>query len=117
MTSLQRKALWASAEHWLNNWQDPENASTDGDDCPCCQEFYDHAATVDTGCRDCPIYQYTGLPECEGTPYYHAREAKISLGKGFYSFGTEEMSAVDVTREAFEEEYRFLVELALGELV
>ena len=98
--------LWASAEHWLENWQDPITARISSEDCPCCQAYYND--WEDEGCFDCPIFRYTGEHDCHGTPWSEAHDA--------YRLSGFNPKAVKMTREAFEAEYRFLVELALGEL-
>lgn len=104
-TKAQVQALWLSAEHWLKNWQDPENASAKAKDCECCNQFYDSFVS-EHNCHECPIYQFTGFNHCATTPYTSAEEAieEIQL----YGFNEER-------HEAIEAEYEFLVCLALGE--
>jgi hypothetical protein len=102
----QRELLWASAEHWLENWENPENARIYADDCPCCEKYYEPSAPEDENCDGCPIAQYTGERYCANSPW-----SKVN---GFRK--TRNRSANSIRyKSAIEEEYRFLVALALGE--
>ena len=108
----QVEALWASAEHWLENWQDVENASSSGADCACCEEVYNEQYDDDNllgPCQDCPIAQYMNTDSCNWTPWHDAAQA-IREVKGVVKLTTKE----DAMRPV-EKEYRFLVSLALGE--
>lgn len=92
-TLEQTKTLWASAEHWLKNWQyacgdETVNWSVSADYCACCQLYFSNS------CAGCPIQEYTSEPFCKATPYEEASR---------YS------------PHSVEREYRFLVCLALGE--
>lgn len=108
MTSHQEEALWASIEHWLENWQDPDQANPMGDTCPCCEAFYDAH-----GCKRCPIYQHTGESDCDGTPWDQARN---TWRKYLTASDPKNRPSREEVQASFEREYRFLVELALGEL-
>ena len=112
----QVEALWASAEHWLENWQDVKNASSSGVDCACCEEFYSEQYLegkyeyIPLGpCSGCPIAEYIENDECRGTPWSNAAEAITSYRGSFNTMTEEEVQG------KVEKEYRFLVSLALGE--
>ena len=110
----QVEALWASAEHWLENWQDVENASSSGVDCACCEGVFSEQDDDDDPlgtCQDCPIAQYTNIDGCNGTPWHDAAQA-IREVKGLVMFKT---TTKEEAMRAVEKEYRFLVSLALGE--
>jgi len=69
MNNQQSTALQHSIEHWADmlkpeNWQGVEEPRAMF--CACCKAFE---------CEDCPICQYTGQDDCEGTPFYDARTA------------------------------------------
>ena len=114
LTDEQRDALWASAWHWLENWEALQDQSklreydpfTSG--CPCC-EMYLCGDTFGEDCYRCPIKEYTKVALCEGTPWESA----------YHDYGTNIASQTNSVPEpwirAAEEEYRFLVSLALGE--
>ena len=94
------QALWASAEHWLENWQ-PSRAQKDFKlgcrVCPCCTLQTKRAEISGIDCfasPGCPIAMYTAFDSCEKTPYYEVNK---------------------LIPETVELEYRFLVCLALGE--
>ena len=110
-----QEALWASVEHWLQNWEDPDTAHPMGDDCPCCQEYHDEAYEGDHGCEECPISQYTGKGDCDGTPWNEARNTWRKYLDRIAS-DPKNIPTKEEVQVAFEAEYRFLVELALGEL-
>lgn len=102
-TDEQVEALWESAWHWLQNWQDPQGASYDAEDCACC------AIAKDEWCGGCPIYEYTERTDCTGTPFYDA-VSDININR-FYSANIED----ETKKENIRREYTFLVMLALGE--
>lgn len=105
-TPKQTQALWASAAHWLDNWQDPLHAKTTARHCACCRAFLRENA-----CHGCPICEYTGQDFCRDTPWSDAAEAVDSLEAG----RSPMQDLIDRAREDIEREYRFLVSLALGE--
>lgn len=114
-TKRQTEALWASAEHWLENWSYPKGANIYGDFCPCCQEFMYGKVPRDGVCTECPISQWSGQPLCEGTPWENAAEIFQAYKKN-PGFNTPKFTRhLERLRTAFEAEYRFLVRLALGE--
>lgn len=93
---LQKEALWKSAEHYLENWQDIYTASIGAQDCACCQWW------ADNDCEGCPIKQHTGMGDCEGTPWHPLHDEMH-----------DEDSIPEAVRELLEAEYRFLVQLVL----
>jgi hypothetical protein len=102
-TEEQAEALWASVEHWLENWEDPLRAKIFGDDCPCCALW---SSDEEMDCVGCPVMEHTGKPDCFNTPWYAAHDERRLLCP------SDDMRGV---LRAFAAEYRFLVELALGE--
>ena len=96
MTPEATLLVWQSAAHWLENYQDPQTAKTDGESCPLCRAY------ADDTCDECPVALVSGLDECENTPYLEASAATKSI-----------MRPIDLAPIAAE--YTFLVELALGE--
>lgn len=99
-TELQKEALWMSAKHYLENWQDLPSASIGSADCACCQQW------AKSDCVGCPIRQHTGMDDCRGTPWtnlYNVWGCQLALPENIGG----------VLRDALEEEYRFLVELVL----
>ena len=94
---IQMKALWLSVEHWHENWADPRTARIGSCYCPCCRA----TETLDTviNCHLCAIGK-AGYKDCEDTPYYRA--------------SAEAHCGYDDARAAFEDEYVFLVNLALA---
>ena len=100
MTNKQAKdieLLWQSAEHWLNNWQDPVNGSFWAEDCPLCLAYVLKYPNV---CTPCPIAIHTNKEDCVGTPYWDARQ---------------EMQMKHLTQTKYiSDEYTFLVSLALS---
>jgi hypothetical protein len=105
----QAKALWESAEHWLQNWADPINARYWADDCACCRAYLDLGSALNE-CAGCPISQHTGKEQCADTPYYDVRAVLMELQSYDDPFDDLLASA----KLACGDEYRFLVELALG---
>lgn len=97
-TTEQLEALWGSAEHWLANWQNPKTATIGVENCPCCNLYWNSL------CEGCPIFLHTGIDSCDETPY---REATTDINNTI-NYGY-------TYRYNIEAEYRFLVELALGE--
>ena len=97
--------IWASAEHWLNNWKNPTRAVIHSAACPLCRVFIEgYPFSVNT-CIDCPVRSISGKRLCVGTPWEDAYLA-MYFQKEF---------DIEVFRFAVEQEYRFLVCLALGD--
>jgi len=105
-TKKQVRALWKSAEHWLQNWTNPESGTASASACECCNKFYDSSKLAP--CNGCPIYQVTGHPHCSKTPYAKAEEALEYIQIYEYDIGK---------LEDIEDEYQFIIQLALGENV
>lgn len=65
-------ALKASIAHW-ERLATGTNAPGEGvlaDDCALCHEF------LSGGCKDCPVFTFSGRQMCRGTPYYGAKSAR-----------------------------------------
>lgn len=91
-------AAWMSVEHWLDNWQRSKRYewfSINSDNCALCNAF------INGDCVLCPIYLLTGKELCEGSPY---DEVSMLI--------PETMG--EVLTYAVQEEYLFLVEIALA---
>ena len=111
-TDEQKEALWQSAWHWLENWEAAVDGRLNdvhiwGETCPCCKLWMDLSPFADIStCYGCPIQQFTGAHNCNGTPWarvnYQFQSCKCDID-------TEDLE------EACEREYKFLVCLALGE--
>lgn len=102
------EALWASAEHWLDNYnlavkEDVSSIRIYGEDCPCCQFTEDR-------CGMCPIMETTTLPGCEGTPWVSVNKNVRDWKKKVYHSKAEHMRLV----RCVEDEYRCLVDIALN---
>lgn len=93
-----KRLLWKSAQHWLENWEDPALAKIYTDDCPLCGEYLNEDFWK-MDCSECPVYKITGRHGCEGSPWALVIDAR----------GTENF------KQAAAIEYRFLVCLALGD--
>lgn len=111
-TEKQVNALWESAWHWLENWEDPQDASYDAEDCACCA-----LSNSFLSCRGCPIYDYTGIDTCYYTPYHGAVKEIRSFERLFYFSDEVEVEEKKnyLSKKKIEREYQFLVMLALGE--
>ena len=98
MTELPKSTqlLLESAEHWLENWANGEEAEIGADSCPLCSEYNDW-----DGCGNCPVAQFTGCNHCRRTPWVNAD----------YYWRYEDLPF----RQAAEAEYRFLLCLAFGD--
>lgn len=92
MSKEQEKALEESIAHWermrdgnriLSVLRGNKYLESTGDlDCACCTlahkkdevDYYEDEDGYErpTECAGCPIYQYTGLPDCRNTPYNKA---------------------------------------------
>ena len=72
-------ALRLSIEHWRVNEQalTTYEVSTSPMECALCSMFF----WTETDCIGCPVSKRTGLPICEGTPYYNANKALIEWGE------------------------------------
>jgi hypothetical protein len=101
------EALWASAEHWLDNWADPATANIYGSACPLCR-LYNLDPTDIQGCRGCPIFADTAQSDCWGTPWRGVQIASIDLD-------ADNPGTVEYFRDAAQRMYAYLVELALRE--
>lgn len=68
-----RAALVASIQHWEENAAVTEvrSATTGPDGCALCGLFFD-----DLNCAGCPVASRTGQPDCEGSPYWAAYDAR-----------------------------------------
>ena len=99
--NLMKKALWLSIEHWLKNWEDPMEAICNADACACCRLY------LDRNCMGCPISEKTGSTLCTKTPYREAADAILEYAV------VPSQENYEIARRACENEYRFLVELAL----
>ena len=93
---LATQLLLESAEHWLENWKDIEDARITGEYCPLCEEYL-----TTSGCGACPIADFTLASGCDDTPWVSAN----------YYHG----SADHIFKHAAEAEYRFLLCLAFGD--
>lgn len=101
--------IWKSAEHWLQNWEDPKSAKIYTRDCPLCQMFLvPSTCNNNSECPDCPIPQLTGFDLCRYTPWEHVS------GSQLYGWDSSP-NAFENYRNAIAVEYRFLVCLALGD--
>lgn len=101
---LDIELLWASVEHWLENWQDPAKATMDDLNCPLCAEYL----TTWSTCLGCPVMVDTGHEDCRETPWRAANEARRDY---HYRWNEERYEALQA---AIEDEYVYLVELALS---
>lgn len=77
-------ALEKSIKHWEDNVaaKDFNEVSIAGVDCALCAKFYDgweHGSQ----CRKCPVFQKTGAPNCEKSPYVNVAE----IYRSSYSYG------------------------------
>ena len=110
MNDQQTLALWQSVEHWLDNYENPMEARSHGEDCPLCRLYY-KGQENDEGefrnCLGCPIFEATDLENCWDTPWH---PADYALHIYQLSPTTDDKPQ---TLRAIEAEYRFLVELAL----
>lgn len=77
MKAEVEQALRASIRKWeLNAQVETLSAATLGqDDCPLCQISKNERGNVD--CLLCPVYQRTGQPGCQATPYTAASSAEM----------------------------------------
>lgn len=84
------EALWLSAEHWLDVFENPLEERIGAEACPCCK-FSDNAAEKAFGpnfinrddftefaCFQCPISR-DYEPLCYQTPYYNALQEITAL--------------------------------------
>lgn len=86
------KAAWGSAEKWRRIWKG-EDSDKGAENCPLCHLFFEDS------CAGCPVAKLTNQKICFGTPYWNYREN--------HPFSEKK-------RAAAEEEYKFLVTLALS---
>ena len=108
----QRRALWDSAEHWLENWElatkgKAEYAKIQGHFCACCAAFYDPLY-----CFDCPVTIETGESGCRKGPWPACRAAFFDCRATSPSDPHRQESDARAV-EAYGGMYAFLVELAL----
>ena len=101
------EALYASAWHWLENWENTEEAKLGSIYCACCQYAMDEDKEI--GCDKCPIMSFTKQEGCKGTPYYEASTKIYS-----YQIKLFEVPTLEEVKEACEKEYKFLIDLCLG---
>ena len=107
----QKKALWKSAWHWLENYENAV-ASEIGKiemwdtSCPCCEKWIDQSSGLISHCYGCPISEYSGDVMCRSTPWI---EAEFEYSR--YDDLEDNCNLVEACRQ----EYEFLVTLALEE--
>lgn len=107
------EALWASVEHWLDNWGIVVRTGSlpldciGGDACPLCRLHIRLPTFAYSDCSKCVIQRHTGEIECNATPWH-----KVSIA--VHAMRNNEANA-DALEEAVLEEYQFLVDLALQE--
>ena len=73
MNNEQRTALEASIKHWKDNLKAAKKGKIGAihigvSTCACCDLYFDN------NCKDCPIYEYTGMSTCGATPYEDVAE-------------------------------------------
>ena len=75
MNEKTRKALEASIKHWEKNVsaKTPDDVKVNSKDCALCQLFIGLDGSKQW-CTGCPVYNYTGEIEYNGTPYNIARD-------------------------------------------
>ena len=113
-TNLQ--ALLLSAEHWLENWEDPITASTDAMDCECCSfsnmvSYY--SMNDEDMCHFCPVFAATGAKNCYATPYYVASAYIDRCKESNYRGSADYATDYEKAKQACADEYAFLMGLAL----
>ena len=104
-TELQ--ALLISAEHWLQNFENPAAATIESSNCAC--SYYADISDVvieNTECGGCPIYNHTKIVECENTPYENARTTILNYRASVGTLSEAEFWCG--------EEYEFIMNLALN---
>lgn len=113
--TAELEALWASVEHWLDNWQTVVRIGSlppdciDSNACPLCRlhVYSESKGTAWTDCSKCVIQRNTGKTGCNATPWNSVDSAIFAMLRG-------ETNA-DALERAILEEYQFLVGLALQE--
>lgn len=76
---MTKKALDESIEHWkrLRDGTTSDSEGISSDSCALCQIYIcDHTIP----CSRCPIKEFTGLPDCDGTPYGDVDEIFENVG-------------------------------------
>ena len=107
MDAIALKALRESIAHWERNVaaEMPEDVSVSGEDCALCNAFVFANRGDSSDCEGCPVMEWMGQADCQGTPYYRAREA-------FFAWRTNTTPATrDAWRVAAQEMLDFLKEL------
>jgi hypothetical protein len=72
-TKVQYIALIESVNHWKDNikkYDKGEGFPCGRSYCPCCIKF-------GQDCAGCPIRQYTGMTDCDGTPYDQVSSGRL----------------------------------------
>jgi hypothetical protein len=110
MTKLQKQieSLTKSIEKW-DNIVNQCGADLGSKNCQCCIDYFaDFDVDGTMTCIGCPIYEKTGKPMCENTPYTHWVEQH---GNAFtlHLFGTVARSELEIS--AAKSELIFLTEL------
>ena len=102
MDAKTREALEASIQHWRDNVSADrvEDSSTGEEACALCKAFAD-----DDDCQGCPVAEATGRPNCSGSPYYNAYEARCVWNTVNTPVNR------DAFRAAAQEELNFLISL------
>jgi len=95
----QIKALFASIEHYHENWRNPKEASVDSSDCACCNTFI----SFNYACGNCPINQ-AGYEGCVDTPWVKCDDLLTEW--------TGEKVSKKRLRKAFKKEIEFLANIA-----
>lgn len=120
----QIKATWKSAEHWLQNWEDWNNnirIRLGYEHCPLCQQF-NHKNTIEKNkCRKCPVAIETNTLFCDNTPFEDVEEFLKLYYNTMDESTPEELEEYKIDIESLhndcsisiEEQYKFLVNLAL----
>ena len=112
MEKLDKDLLlaWSTVEHWLENWQDPHYAYIYSDQCAYCKEYMDKGPNIGkimekTTCDGCPVKERSGHDGCQNTPWVHCETGAF--------FDEDDEDQVDGLVASIEEEYVYLVEIAL----
>ena len=72
-------AIDDSIAHWLIMASDgiSDEHKPAGADCPLCDVFFTPSLSFESWCSGCPVKESTKKEQCDGTPFYPARDAVL----------------------------------------
>lgn len=116
MNAIARRLLLQSIDKWALNAsaEEPNDARLGSPDCPLCSQFWEGSKTFPDGgrCKGCPVFEKTGKPFCEDSPYAASEEAHFAWIKSFHVDDPEDQERKgEAFRESAEKELLFLKSL------